>query len=59
MGEPVKNPFITPLLENILKLILDKQHEVIDGALRDEVVSVSHIKKVFDDLGIKEKPLEF
>ena len=39
------------LFEDILK----GQHEVIDGALRDEVVSKRHLKDVFEKVGIKEK----
>lgn len=45
-------------LRGLLKRILKGQHEVIDGgALRDEVISKSHIIQVFKDLAIYEKDL--
>lgn len=42
-------------LEQLGLDILNKQHEVIDGALRDEVVSVSDIKAMFAKYGIELK----
>lgn len=46
-------------LSGLLKRILKGQHEVINGALREEVISKSHIKKVFEDLAIKEEKIDF
>lgn len=44
---------IDVILKKIKRQILEKQHEVIDGALRDEVVSVSSIEYVFQKYGIE------
>lgn len=49
----------TSFLQGLLKRILKGQHEVIDTALRDEVVSKSHILQVFNDLAIYEEELKF
>lgn len=46
-------------LEGLLARILKGEHEIIDGSLRDVVISKDHIIKLFDDLAIYEKKVEF
>ena len=46
-------------LEGLLKRILAGEHEIINNALRDSVVSKAHILKVFEDLAIYEKKNNF
>jgi len=49
----------TKFLNGLLKRILKGEKEVIIGALRDEVISKSHIIKIFEDLRIYEEKHNF
>lgn len=50
---------ISESAQKLLDDILKGQHEVIVMALRDEVVSKHHLKRVFERIGVHEKGIDW